>query len=250
MKIHFRDVQTGMVEARAVIEIDEGVYINEITLLNIDGELVIEFPKKNFIGKNDRKHNLDIISFENEDKQVLWEVQIKDAYKAWRKENKKVLVYENKPVRDDEDERPPRQYRERSYDDKPKRSYSDRDDRPRRSYSDRDDRPKRSYGDREDKPRRDYAPRSEKPAYRDKPSSEKRSYDDRPKRSYSDSDDRPKRSYGDREDKPRRDSSHRSDKPAYPRKSSDSYKSDSASGTKRTYSKRSDAPKTSRTKKY
>lgn len=94
MNIHFRDVQTGSVEARAVIEIAEGVFLNEITLLNIDGELVVEFPRKSFMGKTKRTFYIDIISFEDNDKRIVWELEIKKAYQEWRKNNKKVLVYE------------------------------------------------------------------------------------------------------------------------------------------------------------
>ncbi|HOD18416.1 MAG TPA: hypothetical protein PLF50_07385 [Candidatus Cloacimonadota bacterium] len=105
MKIHFRDVQTGMVEARAVIEIDEGVFLNEVTILNIDNQLVVEFPRKNFVGKNDRTHYLDIVTFEDEDKRILWELQIKQAYREWRKQNRKVLVYEDKVPEEDTSEK-------------------------------------------------------------------------------------------------------------------------------------------------
>jgi len=218
MKIHFRDVQTGMVEARAIIEIEEGVFLNEVTLLNVDGQLVIEFPRKNFKGKNDKMHHLDIITFENEDKQVLWELQIKQAYRDWRKENRKVLVYEDKPIQSDDNKPREERPRKRTFDDKPRRSYSDRGEKPRRSYSDRDDRPKRSYSDREDKPRRSYSDRDDKPrrSYSDRDDRPKRSYsdrDDRPKRSYSDKDDRPKRSYSDKDDRPKRTYSDRDDRP-------------------------------------
>ena len=96
MKIHFRDVQAGSVEARAVIELAEGVFLNEVTLLNIEGELVVEFPRKSFIGKSKRTHYLDIVSFEDNDKRIVWELEIKKAYYEWRKTNKKVLVYEDK----------------------------------------------------------------------------------------------------------------------------------------------------------
>ncbi len=96
MKIHFRDVQTGSVEARAIIEIADGVFINEITILNIEGETVVEFPKKNFIGKTRKTYYMDIISFEDNDKRLIWEMEIKNAYREWRKSNKKVLIYENK----------------------------------------------------------------------------------------------------------------------------------------------------------
>ncbi len=96
MKIHFRDVQSGSVEARAVIEIAEGVMLNEVTILNIEDEIVIEFPKKSFQGRGQRTIYLDIITFEDNDKRIIWELEIKDAYREWRKTNKKVLIYENK----------------------------------------------------------------------------------------------------------------------------------------------------------
>ncbi len=96
MNIHFRDVQSGSVEARAVVEIAEGVFLNELTILNIEGEIVVEFPKKSFIGKNKRTFYIDIVTFEDVDKRIVWELEIKEAYRAWRKTNKKVLVYEEK----------------------------------------------------------------------------------------------------------------------------------------------------------
>jgi len=95
MNIHFRDVQSGSVEARAVVEIAEGVFLNELTILNIEGEIVVEFPKKSFIGKNKRTFYIDIITFEDVDKRIVWELEIKEAYRNWRKTNKKVLVYED-----------------------------------------------------------------------------------------------------------------------------------------------------------
>lgn len=96
MNIHFRDVQTGSVEARAVLEIADGVFLNEVTILNIEGEIVVEFPKKSFVGKNKRTFYIDIVSFEDNDKRIVWELEIKEAYRNWRKMNKKVLVYEEK----------------------------------------------------------------------------------------------------------------------------------------------------------
>lgn len=96
MNIHFRDVQTGSVEARAVVEIADGVFLNEITLLNIDGEVIVEFPRKSFLGKSKRTHYIDIVTFEDNDKRIVWELEIKKAYQEWRKTNKKVLVYEEK----------------------------------------------------------------------------------------------------------------------------------------------------------
>jgi len=94
MNIHFRDVQAGSVEARAVLEIAEGVFLNEVTILNIEGEIVVEFPKKSFIGKNKRTFYIDIVTFEDVDKRIVWELEVKEAYRSWRKHNKKVLVYE------------------------------------------------------------------------------------------------------------------------------------------------------------
>ena len=94
MNIHFRDVQTGSVEARAVVEIADGVFLNEITILNIEGDIVVEFPRKSFIGKNKRAFYIDVVTFEDNDKRLVWEIEIKNAYREWRKANKKVLVYE------------------------------------------------------------------------------------------------------------------------------------------------------------
>jgi hypothetical protein len=95
MNIHFRDVQAGSVEARAIIEIADGVFLNEITILNIEGNIVVEFPKKSFQGKNKRIFYIDVLTFEDNDKRIVWELEIKNAYRDWRKTNKKVLVYED-----------------------------------------------------------------------------------------------------------------------------------------------------------
>lgn len=95
MNIHFRDVQTGSVEARAILEIAEGVFLNEVTILNIDGEIVVEFPKKSFVGKNKRTFYIDIVTFEDMDKRIVWELEVKEAYRVWRLTNKKVLIYED-----------------------------------------------------------------------------------------------------------------------------------------------------------
>lgn len=95
MKIKFRDVSTGIVEARAVIEIYEGIFLNEITILKRDGEIEIEFPQKSFRGKDNRMHYLNILTFENENKETLWKMEIKEEYQTWRQNNKKVLIYES-----------------------------------------------------------------------------------------------------------------------------------------------------------
>ncbi len=95
MKIKFRDVSSGIVEARAVIELVPGIFLNEVTVLKKDGELIIELPQKSFRGKDDRMHYLNIITFENENKETLWKMEIKEEYINWRRNNKKVLVYES-----------------------------------------------------------------------------------------------------------------------------------------------------------
>lgn len=95
MKIKFRDVSSGIVEARAIIEIVPGVYLNEITILKKDGELLVELPQKSFRGKDDRMHYLNILTFDNENHETIWKMEIKEEYLNWRKINKKVLVYES-----------------------------------------------------------------------------------------------------------------------------------------------------------
>ncbi|HHE38898.1 MAG TPA: hypothetical protein ENL20_10050 [Candidatus Cloacimonetes bacterium] len=94
MKIKFRDVSSGIVEARGVIEIAPGIYINEVTIINRTGKISVELPQKSFKGKDGRMHYLDVLTFEKEDQKILWLMEVKDAYKDWRKKNKKVLVYE------------------------------------------------------------------------------------------------------------------------------------------------------------
>ncbi|MCK4696232.1 MAG: hypothetical protein KAT74_10740 [Candidatus Cloacimonetes bacterium] len=95
MKIKFRDVSSGIVEARAVIEIVPGIFINEVTILKKDNEIIVELPQKSFRGKDDRMHYLNILTFENENRETLWKMEIKEEFLKWRKNNKKVLVYES-----------------------------------------------------------------------------------------------------------------------------------------------------------
>ncbi|MDO9576293.1 MAG: hypothetical protein Q7J16_00235 [Candidatus Cloacimonadales bacterium] len=95
MKIKFRDVSSGIVEARAVIEIDAGLFLNEVTVLKKDGEIIVELPQKSFRGKDDRMHYLNILTFENENRETIWKMEIKETYLKWRKANKKVLIYES-----------------------------------------------------------------------------------------------------------------------------------------------------------
>ncbi len=94
MDIKFRDVSAGSVEARAVVEVAPGVFMNEITILRKHDQVVVELPQKSFKGKNGKFHYLDIITFENENKQTLWLLEIRQAYIDWRRKNKKVLVYQ------------------------------------------------------------------------------------------------------------------------------------------------------------
>ncbi|OQX71295.1 MAG: hypothetical protein B6D62_02190 [Candidatus Cloacimonas sp. 4484_275] len=93
MKIKFRDVSSGIVEARAVIEIQPDIFLNEVTILKRHGELQVELPQKSFKGKDNKMHFLDIITFGNENQETIWKMEIKEAYLKWRKENRKVLVY-------------------------------------------------------------------------------------------------------------------------------------------------------------
>ena len=93
MNIKFRDVSSGIVEARAIIEIQPDIFLNEVTILSRHGELQVELPQKSFRGKDNKMHFLDIITFANENLETIWKMEIKDAYLKWRKINKKVLVY-------------------------------------------------------------------------------------------------------------------------------------------------------------
>ncbi len=97
MNIKFRDVSQGIVLARAIVEITPGVYLNEITILNdnTNDDIRIEFPTKSFKGKDGRAHHMNIIMFASEDKKTLFEIEIKEAYRNWRQDTKKVLVYES-----------------------------------------------------------------------------------------------------------------------------------------------------------
>lgn len=95
MKIKFRDVSSGIVDARAIIEIAEGVFINEVTILKKGYDIVVELPQKSFKGKDKRMHYIDILTFEDEDKKTLWMMEVKEAYAEWRRQHKKVLVYES-----------------------------------------------------------------------------------------------------------------------------------------------------------
>ena len=78
-----------------MIEIAEGIFINEITIIKKDRDIFVEFPQKSFKGKDNRMHYIDIISFENENKRMLWIMEIKEAYEKWRKTFRKIEVYES-----------------------------------------------------------------------------------------------------------------------------------------------------------
>ncbi len=94
MKIVFKDVSRGVVDSRAIIELCEGVYLNEVSILRKDGEILVEFPQKSFKGKDARMHWMDILTFRDEDKKTLFKMEILQEHKVWREKNKKVLVYE------------------------------------------------------------------------------------------------------------------------------------------------------------
>jgi len=95
MDIRFRDVNYGIVEARAVLKTKDGFLLNEITILSRDGKLEVELPQKSFRAKDGKLHNLDIITFDDEDQKTLFLLEIKNAFLDWRKRQKKVRVYES-----------------------------------------------------------------------------------------------------------------------------------------------------------
>lgn len=95
MNIRFRDVTTGIVDARAVLEILPGIMINEITILKKNNDIIVELPQKSFKGKDEKIHFLNIITFENENQETIWKMEVKEEYLKWRKKNKKVLVYDS-----------------------------------------------------------------------------------------------------------------------------------------------------------
>ena len=96
MKIKFKDINIGIVQARGVIEIVPDVFINEITILRKHNDIEVELPQKSFKGKDGKIYHLDIITFADEDKENLWKLEIKNKYLEWRKKNPIILVYENK----------------------------------------------------------------------------------------------------------------------------------------------------------
>jgi len=100
MKIKFKDVNIGAVQARAVIEIAPSIYLNEVTILRRGNEIEVELPQKSFKGKDGKLHYINIITFANKDKEILWKLEIKNEYRKWRKENPKVFVYESKDAKE------------------------------------------------------------------------------------------------------------------------------------------------------
>ena len=95
MNIKFKDVSSGIVEARAILEIAEGIFINEISILKKDRDIIVELPQKKFVGKDGKLHFFNILTFISEDKKVLFEMEIKEEYLNWRKKYKKVLIYKD-----------------------------------------------------------------------------------------------------------------------------------------------------------
>lgn len=96
MNIKFRDVGRGIVEARGSIEISPGIYINEITIVKKGRDYAVEVPQKSFKGNDGKIHFVDIITFEDEQKKIIWQMEVKEHFLEWRKKNKSVLVYENR----------------------------------------------------------------------------------------------------------------------------------------------------------
>jgi len=95
MKIVFKDVSRGVVDSRAIIQILDGVFLNEITILRKDGILRVEFPQKSFRGKSQTTHWMDILTFLDSNKKAIFEMDILAEHKSWRAKNKEVLVYES-----------------------------------------------------------------------------------------------------------------------------------------------------------
>jgi len=95
MDIRFRDINTGIVEARAIIKLSDGIMINEVTILNKDGEIEVELPQKTFKAKDGKVHSLDIVCFDTDDQKALFLFHVKEAYHTWRKKQKKVRIYES-----------------------------------------------------------------------------------------------------------------------------------------------------------
>jgi len=96
MEIKFRDVGRGVVEARASIEISPGIFINEITIVRMGRDFDVEVPQKSFKANDGKIHFVDIITFDNEQKKIVWQLEIKEKFLEWRKKYKQVLVYEDK----------------------------------------------------------------------------------------------------------------------------------------------------------
>ena len=95
MKIKFKDVQRGIVQARAVIEISEGIFVNEITIIKRGRDISVELPQKSFKGKDGKMHYIDIITFDSEQKKTLWLLVVKEAYENWRKTFRNIEIYES-----------------------------------------------------------------------------------------------------------------------------------------------------------
>ena len=96
MEIKFRDVGRGIVQARAILEITPGVFFNEITIIKKGNDVEVEMPQKSFKTNDGRVHFVEVITFESEQKRIVWLLEIKNAYLKWREKNKHVLVYDNR----------------------------------------------------------------------------------------------------------------------------------------------------------
>ena len=95
MEIKFKDISDKKVEARAVIKLHEGIILNEISIINNNDEIIVEYPKKSFLSKSGKVYSFDVLTFETEDEKTLFSIQIKEAYYEWRKRLNKVRIFES-----------------------------------------------------------------------------------------------------------------------------------------------------------
>ena len=56
----------------------------------------VEVPQKSFKGQDGKIHFVEIISFEDEQKKIVWQLEVKEQFLEWLKKNKNILVYEDK----------------------------------------------------------------------------------------------------------------------------------------------------------
>ena len=94
MKVTFRDVSRGIVDARATLEFDDGLKVNEITIIRKYNKCTVEFPEKAYRGKDNKLHRINVITFVDDNKKLLWEMELLRKHEIWRKKNRRILVHE------------------------------------------------------------------------------------------------------------------------------------------------------------